>query len=139
MNECLHYSPTRLLQLTLCWPPSWAVTVNRQGPAHCRMPLSWVLLPLIFETSATLPWEFRVVTLSPQQSRVFFSSHSPTLQLCRITPSQLLAPRFGMGYLWRSDCSLGLSLTPFTLISKLSCLAILESGALLSSRLEGAL
>src|SRR6218665_1963478 len=37
-----------------------------------------------------------------------------TLQLCRIAPSQLLAPRFGMGYLWRSDCSLGLSLTPFT-------------------------
>src|SRR6218665_4195385 len=28
----------------------------------------------------------------------------------------LLAPRFGMGYLWRSDCSLRLSLTPFTLI-----------------------
>src|SRR6218665_2680990 len=36
---CLHYSSTRLLQLTLCWPPSWAVTVPRQGPAHCRTPL----------------------------------------------------------------------------------------------------
>jgi len=24
---CLRYSPTRLLQLTLCWAPSWAVTV----------------------------------------------------------------------------------------------------------------
>src|SRR6218665_1774893 len=34
-------SSTRLLQLTLCWPPSWAVTVPRQGPAHCRTPL-WV-------------------------------------------------------------------------------------------------
>src|SRR6218665_3820204 len=66
---------------------------------------SWVLLPLIFETSATLPWEFRVVALSAQQSRVFFSSHLPTLQLCRIAPSQLLVPRFGMGYLWCSDCS----------------------------------
>src|SRR6218665_1272333 len=100
---------------------------------------SWVLLPLIFETSATLPWEFRVVALSAQQSRVFFSSHLPTLQLCRIAPSQLLVPRFGMGYLLRSDCALGLSLTPFTLISKLSFLAVLEAGALLSSRLEGAL
>src|SRR6218665_3158220 len=68
------------------------------------------------KTSATLPWEFRVVALSAQQSRVFFSSYLPTLQLCRIAPSQLLVPRFGMGYLWRSDCSLGLSLTPFTLI-----------------------
>src|SRR6218665_1679991 len=77
---------------------------------------SWVLLPVIFETSATLPWGFRVVALSAQQSRVFFSSHLPTLQLCRIAPSQLLVPHFGMGYLWRSDCSLGLSLTPFTLI-----------------------
>ena len=36
---CLHYSSTRLLQLTLCWPPSWAVTVPRQCPAHCRTPL----------------------------------------------------------------------------------------------------
>src|SRR6218665_2367403 len=36
---CLHYSPTRLLQLTLCWPSIWAVTVPRQGPAHCRTPL----------------------------------------------------------------------------------------------------
>src|SRR6218665_3148136 len=26
---CLHYSSTRLLQLTSCWPPSWAVTVPR--------------------------------------------------------------------------------------------------------------
>src|SRR6218665_3296668 len=25
---CLHYSPTRLLQLTLCWPPSCAATVQ---------------------------------------------------------------------------------------------------------------
>src|SRR6218665_1386564 len=31
-----HYSPTRLLQLTLRRPHSWAVTVPRQGPAHCR-------------------------------------------------------------------------------------------------------
>ena len=60
--------------------------------------------------------QFRVVALSAQQSRVFFSSHLPTLQLCSIAPSQLLAPRSGMGYLWRSECSLGLSLTPFTLI-----------------------
>src|SRR6218665_336279 len=52
---------------------------------------SWVLLPLIFETSATLPWEFWVIALSAQQSRVFFSSHLPTLQLCRITSFQLLA------------------------------------------------
>src|SRR6218665_3890254 len=39
----LHYSLTRiiLLQLTLCWPPSWEVTVIRQGPAHCRTPF-WV-------------------------------------------------------------------------------------------------
>src|SRR6218665_926786 len=36
---CLHYSSTRLLQLTLCWPPSWAVTMPRQGPAHCHTPL----------------------------------------------------------------------------------------------------
>src|SRR6218665_3088609 len=36
---CLHYSSTRLLQLTLCWSPSWAVTVPRQGFAHCRTPL----------------------------------------------------------------------------------------------------
>src|SRR6218665_2459587 len=39
----LHYSLTRiiLLQLTLCWPPSWEVTVIRQGPAHCCTPF-WV-------------------------------------------------------------------------------------------------
>src|SRR6218665_2584397 len=90
---------------------------------------SWVLLPLIFETSATLPWEFRVVSLSAQQSRVFLLSHLPTQQLCRIAPSQLLDPRSGRGFLWRSDCSLGLSLTPFML----SFLAVLESGALLST------
>src|SRR6218665_2798297 len=77
---------------------------------------SWVLLPLIFETSGTLPWEFRFVALSAQQSRVFFSSHFPTLQLCRIASFQLLAPRSGTGYLWGSDCSLGLSLTPRTRI-----------------------
>ena len=62
-----------------------------------------------------------------------------TLQLCRIAPSQLLAPRFGMGYLWRSDCSLGLSLTHFTLTYKFSFLAEPESRVLLSSRLGGAL
>src|SRR6218665_1019504 len=56
-------------------------------------------------------------SLSPlNRSRVFFSTHLPTLQLCRIAPSQLLVPRFGMGYLRCSDCSPGLSLTPFTLI-----------------------
>ena len=31
--SCLHYSLTRLLQLTLCWPPSWALTVPGQGPS----------------------------------------------------------------------------------------------------------
>ena len=38
--SCLHYNPTRLLQLTLCLPPSFAVTVPRPGPALCRTPLS---------------------------------------------------------------------------------------------------
>src|SRR6218665_92141 len=36
---CLHYSPTGLLQLTLCWSPSWAVAVARPGLALCCMPL----------------------------------------------------------------------------------------------------
>src|SRR6218665_2482916 len=27
--QCFHYSLTRLLQLTLCWPPNWVITVPR--------------------------------------------------------------------------------------------------------------
>src|SRR6218665_1018744 len=36
---CLHYSLSKLLQFTLCWPSSWAVTVSSPGPAYCRTPL----------------------------------------------------------------------------------------------------
>jgi len=32
------YSPIRLLQLTLCWPPNWAVAMPRPGPALCCTP-----------------------------------------------------------------------------------------------------
>src|SRR6218665_4178857 len=36
--SCLHYNPTRLLQLTLCWHPSCVATVPRPGLAFCCTP-----------------------------------------------------------------------------------------------------
>ena len=59
-----------------------------------------MIMMLIISYHAALPWEFWVVDLFAQQSRVFFSSHLPTQQLCRIAPSQLLVPRSGMGYIF---------------------------------------
>src|SRR6218665_2754642 len=53
---------------------------------------------------------------STEQGLIYSRPHLPTQQLCRIAPAQLLDPCSGMGFLWRSDCSLGLSLTLFTLI-----------------------
>src|SRR6218665_3863908 len=53
--------------------------------------------------------------------------------------SRWLAPLCGMGFLCRKGCSPGFFLTHFTLASKLLSLAVQESGALLSSNLEGAL
>jgi len=109
---CLHYSPTKLLQLTLCWPPSCVVTMPRLGPVICCMPLlaypqiwscfqlappstedfvpynsggpSWASLRLIFETSAALLWVFRFVALSTLLRGAFLSSLLPSPQLNRI-------------------------------------------------------
>jgi len=51
----------------------------------------------------------------------------------------VVGPLVWMGFLWRNDCSPGFFLTHSTLPSKLFFLAVQESGALLSSNLEGAL
>src|SRR6218665_4168675 len=63
-------------------------------------------------------------------------SHLPVLQLARLVHSRWLALLFGMGFHWHCDCSPGFTLTDSTLALKLLLLAVLESGALLSSNLE---
>ena len=59
------------------------------------------------------------------------------LQLIRFVHSRWLNPQFrlpGMGFHWHCDCSPGYTLTHSTLALKLLFIAVLESGALLSSR-----
>src|SRR6218665_2350403 len=63
----------------------------------------------------------------------------PALQLARLVHSRWLAPLFLMGFHWHCDCSPGFTLTHSALALKLLFLAVLESGALLSSNLEEAL
>ena len=67
-----HYSPTRLLQLTLCWPSSWAVTVPRPGPVHCHTSLwahhqIWPCFQLLLVLTAahlmeTLKFQFKITS-----------------------------------------------------------------------------
>src|SRR6218665_1016614 len=115
-HASLGASPNLAMFPGICWMCSTGSPSNREVRTYNFLSLAVPPGSCSRLSSRPLPWEFRVVALSAQQSRVFSSSHLPTLQLCRIAPSQLLAPHFGMGYLWRSNCSLGLSLTPFTLI-----------------------
>src|ERR1043165_5645646 len=97
------------------------------------------LAPPIYATSAALPQVLRVVALSALLSGACSWSLLLTRLLSRIAPSQSLAPRSGTGSLWLCDCIPESTLNLSILASKLSFSAVLGSGALLSSNLEGAL
>src|SRR6218665_3412394 len=84
---------TRLLQHTLiCWPPSWAVTLPRQGPAHCRTPLwahpqIWPCFPVYagcaplapLPTEDFVPYNFLSLAVPPGSCSAYLRD------LCRTT------------------------------------------------------
>jgi len=83
------------------------------------------------EIFAIPPWAPEVAVPSDQWNGGY--------SLSRLVHSRWLAPPFGMGYHWHCDCFPGFTLMHSTLALKQLFLAVLESGALLSSNHEEAL
>jgi len=100
----------------------------------------WALLRPTSKIFAISHWAPEVVVPSAQwNGGGYYLSLLPVLQLARLMHSRWLATLLGMDFHWYCDCSPGFTLMHSTLALKLIFLAMLESGALLSSSLEEAL